>query len=175
MVDKKVGQMQKVLKSLNYYDGEIHSVFDQKTLEAVKKFQVNEKIVASVDDYGAGYVGPKTMKILASKINISTANAAEETFVPAAAFSNDLNPGDSGDEVRQLQEELVNLNLLGIAPTGNYGTTTQHAVFKFQQICSLAGDNKSIGAGIFGVKTRTALNLLIAERERINKLREDGV
>jgi peptidoglycan hydrolase-like protein with peptidoglycan-binding domain/3D (Asp-Asp-Asp) domain-containing protein len=174
MVDADVGKMQAALKSLNYYDGEIQSVFDENTLNAVKKFQVSEKIVGDVNDYGAGYVGPKTIKILASKVNIGTVNAASDNFVPQSVFSGDLKPGDNSEDVRKLQLELKKLNLFGADPTGNYGDTTEHAVFKFQQISMLAGDKNSIGAGIFGQKTRTAMNLIIAERERINKLREEN-
>jgi peptidoglycan hydrolase-like protein with peptidoglycan-binding domain/3D (Asp-Asp-Asp) domain-containing protein len=174
-VSEDVAKVQTILKNLNYYDGEINSKFDAKTLAAVKKFQLDYDIIYTENDYGAGYIGPKTIKVLASKMNVTVANAAEETILPASAFVRDLKPGDSGDDVRELQEELKKLNLFGVETTGNYGETTEHAVFKFQQIQRLAGDKNSTGAGIFGTKTRTSLNLLIAERERINKMRKDVI
>ena len=169
----EVGSMQKILKKLNYYPGEINQVFDDATLKAVKKFQVNEKIVSHELAFGAGYVGPKTMKLLSMKLSLPTANAAAETFVPVTVFERDLKPGDTGDEVRELQKELKRINLLGIAPTGNYGELTQHAVFKFQQINRLAGEKSSPGAGIFGPITRTSLNSLVAERQRTERLIAD--
>jgi peptidoglycan hydrolase-like protein with peptidoglycan-binding domain/3D (Asp-Asp-Asp) domain-containing protein len=174
MVNEDVSKVKVALKNLNYYDGEINTVFDSATLAAVKKFQVNEKIVSDENDYGAGYIGPKTLKVLSSKINVATAHAADNAFVPKSGLVADLKPGDKGENVRHLQEELNKLNLLGVDPTGNYGDVTEHAVFKFQQINKLAGDENSTGAGILGPKTRNTMNLIISERERINKLREEN-
>ena len=41
--------------------------------------------------------------------------------------------GESGEAVRQLQEELVKLGYLRLSPTGYFGETTEHALYKFQQ------------------------------------------
>jgi peptidoglycan hydrolase-like protein with peptidoglycan-binding domain/3D (Asp-Asp-Asp) domain-containing protein len=172
-VHKDVAKIQSILKNLNYYNGEVNSIYDEKTVEAVTKFQVNEKIVATSNSYGAGYLGPKTLKVLASKLNIAQAHAAEDSFFPKSALNSDLHPGDMGDEVRRLQEELYKLNLLALSPTGKYGDVTKHAVFKFQQIHQLAGEENAVNSGIFGPKTRTAMNLIIAEREKINNLKKN--
>lgn len=168
-----VGKMQQILKDLNYYTGEVNQVFDAETLKAVKQFQVSEKIVAHSQAFGAGYVGPKTMKMLAFRLKVPSAKAAATTFVPVNVFSLDLKPGDSGEDVRKLQEELRRINLLGIKATGNYGELTAHAVFKFQQVNRLAGDKTSPGAGNFGPITRAALNSLVAERQRTEKMIAD--
>ncbi len=169
-----VSKIQNILKDLGYYDGAINSIFDEKTQNAVMKFQIYENIVSDEYSFGAGFVGPKTLKILSTKLtNIPTANAASYEVSIEDAFRTDLKPGDSGEEVRKLQEELKNINLLGIEPTGNYGEITEHAVFKFQQIYKLAGDLDSIGAGIFGPKTRAALNGIVAERTLVQQMIAD--
>lgn len=165
-----VAKLQKFLKDLNYYQGQINSIFDQNTLVAVTKFQIDTDIVNDENDYGAGYAGPRTMKVLAEKLSLPQAKSAEENLTPVVTFTRDLKPGDSGEDVRRLQQELIRLNLLGIETTGFYGDVTEHAVFKYQQIKALAGDKNSQGAGIFGPKTRETLNNLIAERERLEKL-----
>lgn len=165
-----VAKVQTTLKKLNYYHGEITSVYDQATRDAVTRLQVAEQIVAHENDFGAGYLGPKTMKILASKLDVPTANAASVEVDVQQAFANDLKLGDSGDDVRRLQEELKRVNLLGIDSTGFYGDVTAHAVLKFQQITKLAGDASSNGAGILGPLTRSRLNALVAERERTEQL-----
>lgn len=81
------------------------------------------------------------------------------------ALSRDLKLGDSGQEVRELQKQLQALNLFKADITGYYGEVTQHAVFKFQQIQNLVADKNSLGAGIFGPKTRDHMNeILVAKK-----------
>ena len=105
------------------------------------------------------------MSVLALKdIVPATAHAKTTAVAPASVFNGDLKLGATGEDVRQLQEELQRINLLGIEPTGYYGEVTQHAVFKFQQIHGLAGDMDSTGAGIFGPMTRTKFNAVVAAR-----------
>jgi peptidoglycan hydrolase-like protein with peptidoglycan-binding domain/3D (Asp-Asp-Asp) domain-containing protein len=170
-----VRTLQQKLKDGGFYTGEIDGNFHDETLKAVKRFQVSQKIVPTENSYGAGYVGPKTLKVLASgsytkNTAIPSAHAAEETITVPDAFKLDLKPGDRGEDVKNLQAELNRINLLGIEPTGVYGEVTEHAVFKFQQINKLAGDTQSPGAGIFGPMTRNALNALVAEREKTAKI-----
>lgn len=74
----------------------------------------------------------------------------------------DLKPGDKGDDVKALQENLKKLNLFRTDISGFYGDTTKHAVFKFQQIQGLVMDENSEFAGVFGPKTRKGLNKLVA-------------
>lgn len=159
-----VAKLQELLQGLGYYSGEITSVFDQATYEAVKAFQIDEQIVHSAGAYGAGYVGPRTMSVLAAKEIVPTAQAKSETIEDVSAFAADLKLGDSGEDVRKLQAELKRIHLLGIEPTGYYGEVTEHAVFKFQQVHGLAGDKSSQGAGIFGPMTRAKFNSLVAAR-----------
>ncbi|MFC1747752.1 peptidoglycan-binding protein [Pseudomonadota bacterium] len=170
-----VEYLQSKLSNLGYYEGPIDGVYDNETANAVYRFQLDQKIVYSEYDYGAGFFGPKTSRILAStSVNVAVANAQTENFDINNVFNSDLTLGASGDEVRKLQAELKNINLLGIDPTGYYGEVTSHAVFKFQQVNELAGSKESPGAGIFGPKTRGAFNELLAERERLVSSREES-
>jgi len=165
-----VAKLQKMLKEMEYYEGEVNSVFDHATYEAVSKFQVSERIVAHKTAFGAGYVGPKTMSVLSSK-GVATAHAEETSSADEnAVFNQDLKFGDSGDDVKKLQIELKRFNLFGIDPTGYYGELTEHAVFKFQQINKLAGTKESNGAGIFGPMTRAKMNEIVAARIKRDEL-----
>lgn len=85
-------------------------------------------------------------------------------------YDQDLQKGDSGNEVRELQEELVSLNYYRGDITGYYGDLTEHAVFKFQQSQSLVGDKTSGGAGIFGSKTRNRMNEILSSRQYVNSI-----
>ncbi len=80
-------------------------------------------------------------------------------------FNTDLKIGDRGDQVIALQRELTRLNFFRASVTGYYGPVTEHAVFKFQQSRRLVGDKSSLGAGIFGPKTRDALNRVVVARD----------
>jgi peptidoglycan hydrolase-like protein with peptidoglycan-binding domain/3D (Asp-Asp-Asp) domain-containing protein len=158
-----VRQLQEILKQHNYYSGTITGEFDERTRNAVSNFQVEKGIIQSENSFGSGHVGPKTMSILAG-IKIRVTHAEENTIFLSDHFAADLKSGDTGFEVRKLQEELRRINLLGIESTGYYGEITEHAVFKFQQIHKLAGDKSSSGAGIFGPMTRSKLNEIVRAR-----------
>lgn len=169
-----VEYLQEKLSELGYYKGEVDGIYDQETADAVIAFQLDQNIISSTYDYGAGFFGPKTSRILSSaNINVSTANAQTTSYSPDNVFNTDLQSGASGDEVRKLQTELANINLFGVEPTGYYGELTEHAVLKFQQSQGLAGGEDSPGAGIFGPLTRTAFNQLLSERERVRRMKED--
>ena len=92
----------------------------------------------------------------------TTVSKPADSVVSVAFLTNDLKPGDKGDKVTELQRELKKLNLFRTDISGNYGETTKHAVFKFQQIQGLVMDEKSEFAGVFGPKTRKNLNKLVA-------------
>jgi peptidoglycan hydrolase-like protein with peptidoglycan-binding domain/3D (Asp-Asp-Asp) domain-containing protein len=175
---ESVKKLQKALK-LAGYDVAVNGSYDSKTVEAVFKFQTDNDIVGSISDSGAGYFGPKTFAVLAKKIDtlfksgikLAVAHANDEIGVLISTkqiltppMKTNLKLGDEGSEVKRLQQELKNLNLLRIEPTGNFGETTAHAVFKFQQIHGLVTDENSQYAGIFGDQTRQKMNEIIAAK-----------
>jgi peptidoglycan hydrolase-like protein with peptidoglycan-binding domain/3D (Asp-Asp-Asp) domain-containing protein len=105
---------------------------------------------------------------------VSRPQESLSSVVNGGRFSVDLKLGDSGAEVRKLQDELRRLNFFNVASTGYYGEVTQHAVFKFQQSQRLVGSRTSLGAGILGPKTRDNLNRLIVAREYNSRLVADA-
>lgn len=187
-----ISQIQSDLQKLNYYNGETHGQYDQATQQAITKFQIDQKIVSSGTQYGAGYFGPQTGRALLAAVNNPGANAAspviestiEQTstsIIPKANANHtdsqserialagnglsflevQLQEGDSGQAVLELQTELKKMNLLAIEPTGYYGEVTTHAVFKFQQTQGLISSKDEFGAGIFGPLTRQKLAQLV--------------
>lgn len=172
---EEVKKLQEALKKLGY-DVEVNGIYDAQTVEAIFKFQKDQHVVSSASDFGAGVFGPKTMQILASKmagIPVVTANAEETSVKPVVVFNSDLKPGDQGEDVRRLQEELKRMNLLGVETSGYYGEVTQHAVMKFQQAQGLIDSTKEDGAGYFGPDTRARLHAIIGQREHVDRLMAD--
>ena len=180
---ESIKKLQKALR-LAGYDVEMTGSYDSKTTEAVFRFQTDNDIVGSISDSGAGYFGPKTFAVLAGKIDtlfksgtkLAVAHANDEIGVLISTkqiltppMKTNLVLGDEGPEVKRLQQELKNLNLLRMIPTGNFGETTKHAVFKFQQIQGLVTDENSEYAGIFGEQTRQKLNEIIAAKNYYTK------
>ncbi len=105
---------------------------------------------------------PVVNKSIVSEASASQPVVLIETVKSVAFLTDDLNPGDKGDKVRSLQQELKKLNLFRTDISGFYGDTTKHAVFKFQQTQGLIMDEKSQFAGFFGPKTRKSMNKLVA-------------
>lgn len=138
--------LQKRLKALKYYVGTIDGKMDQETVKALKKFQ---KANGLTDD---GIAGKETYAILFSDAALAkgttptpeaTETPAPETTEAAAAASDNwptLRKNDSGDNVAQLQEALIQLGYLSGTADGNYGTATVSAVKEFQKANGLTED-----------------------------------
>lgn len=171
----EVGKLQGALKKLGY-DVEVTGIYDEQTVDAILKFQKDQNVVASDADFGAGVFGPRTMQVLASKLagmEFDVANAAEEDVTPVVVFAQDLKPGDRGEDVRKLQEELKRMNYLGVDPSGYYGEVTQHAVMKFQEGQGLIDADDTKGAGVFGAATRARVHAIIGQRQHVEGLIAD--
>ncbi len=80
-------------------------------------------------------------------------------------LNDDLQPGNSGDRVKELQIQLKKINLYRAEVNGNYDELTKHAVFKFQQIQGLVIEETSPFAGVLGSKTRRNLNNITAAND----------
>ncbi|MBU1992783.1 MAG: peptidoglycan-binding protein [Patescibacteria group bacterium] len=165
--------LQEALKKLGY-SVEVTGEYDQRTVDAVFKFQLDNKIINSNRDLGAGYFGPQTFTLLAKRLSMVDAGDLTVSYVEDnseySLLTFNLAYGDHGPAVYKLQSELKALNFLRAEPTGYFGKLTEHAVYKFQQYKGLVADLSSTGAGVFGPLTRSKVNEVLAARSYTNRL-----
>ena len=123
-----VKNLQYTLYELGYYDGSIDGKYGQTTADAVRAFQIQNKLTP-VD----GIAGSKTL----SKLYSSDAIAATASSVGYDTAK----PGDKGDLVVQIQDCLIQLGFLD-SITGEYDDATEAAVKAFQSANGLNPDGK---------------------------------
>ncbi len=181
---EEIQEMQQYLHDWGYLSMDPDGFYSSDTAQAVFQFQMDFDIVNGPDELGAGHFGPATRRKFDELIK--NGGVSEETvmlqrgrslmakytdlFEEKDLFITSLEKGDSGDTVRQLQDELRNLGYLRIEPTGTFGETTAHALFKFQQAQGLVASETDSGAGYLGPNTRNALNAIIEARYEAKSL-----
>ena len=132
-----VRNLQYTLYELGYYDGSIDGDYGQTTTDAVRAFQIQNKLTP-VD----GVAGSSTLGRLYSSDAVP-ASAADPDF-------DTVRPGSKGDDVLQVQDCLVEMGYLDHT-TGSYDDATIEAVKAFQRDHGLTAD------GIAGSKTLVLL------------------
>ena len=132
-----VRNLQYTLYELGYYDGSIDGDYGQTTTDAVRAFQIQNKLTP-VD----GVAGSATLGRLYSSDAIP-ASAADPSY-------DTVRPGSKGDDVLQVQDCLVQMGYLDHT-TGSYDDATIEAVKAFQR------DNGLTADGIAGAKTLVLL------------------
>lgn len=115
--------LQKRLFALGYLTTEPDGVYGKDTENAIKRFQQKSGFI---DD---GYAGPKTRNLLFSD----------------KAEKNALGMGDSGIDVQNVQQRLIELKYLKDKADGYFGSNTEGAVKAFQKRNGLTDDGK-VGA-----------------------------
>lgn len=176
-----VERLQTYLRKLGYFTGEITGFYGDETKEAVYQFQLDNEVINSPEDLGAGHTGVNTRKML----DLVVARLKEEQEQEGLqkqqkgqlllgnypdlqkntkTFNRSLILGTLGDDVRILQEELSQLGFLRVPATGYYGEFTEHAVFKFQQKQGIVSSIEDDGAGVFGPQTRSVMNAIVNKR-----------
>jgi peptidoglycan hydrolase-like protein with peptidoglycan-binding domain len=181
---EEIREMQQYLHDWGYLSMDPDGFYGSDTAQAVFQFQMDFEIVSDPDELGAGHFGPATRRKFDELIK--NGGVSEETvmlqrgrslmakytdlFEEKDLFITSLEKGDSGDTVRQLQDELRNLGYLRIEPTGTFGETTAHALFIFQQAQGLVASETDSGAGYLGPNTRNALNAIIEARYEAKSL-----
>ena len=123
-----VKNLQYTLYELGYYDGAIDGKYGQTTADAVRAFQIQNKITP-VD----GVAGTKTL----GKMYSSDAVAA----TVASVSYDTVQAGDRGEMVVEIQDCLVQRGLLD-SITGVYDDATVAAVKAFQSANGLTPDGK---------------------------------
>ncbi len=99
---------------------------------------------------------PTTPTTSASTTTPSTGTATKLTLPPSGS----LKSGDTGTEVKTLQQTLNSVGSASLTVDGNYGPATEQAVVTFQQANGLTAD------GIVGPKTAQALDAALAQKQR---------
>lgn len=127
----EIAKIQERLKSLEYYDYDsITGYYGPVTETAVTRFQRTNDLEED------GIAGPNTLKLLYSN--------------EAKFFC--IYPGDRGDDVYNMQEQLKNLGYYDYSKiTGYFGSITEHSLKEFQAQNELTIDAKA------GKKTRALL------------------
>ncbi len=125
----RVSQIQQRLIALGYMDnGGDTGVFDQATQEAVNRF------LSAIGRTPNGMLSLDMQEFLLSD------NAPAFGGVFTIADYQDLNVGDSGEAVMNLQRRLVELGYANGTPNGEYGQATISAVAFYQQCNGLEPD-----------------------------------
>ena len=140
------------LKELGYYQGKVDGKFGRASMNALKNFQTNNGLKAD------GVAGKNTYEKLfnAAAVPYTVAETATPAEIPQATAKTEstvwktLRSGDSGTEVKQLQENLIQLGYLSGKPDGKYGKDTVDAVKAFQKANNLTADGT---AGAATLKT----------------------
>jgi peptidoglycan hydrolase-like protein with peptidoglycan-binding domain len=176
-----VQKLQAGLQRLGYYTGELSGDYNEATRLAVLQFQITAKLVAGEASLGAGFFGPKTKQAFESELKNRLVAQAELPENPewnrpvyvayTPVFSAQLELGDSGEAVRQLQEVLSKLEYFKGAVSGNYDAATEEAVLSFQMEHQVVSSASTPGAGYFGPNTRAKLNAVI-QKENLALLKE---
>lgn len=134
-----VKTLQTALKKQGCYTGSIDGKYGSGTTAAVKAFQKKNGLTQD------GVAGPKTQeKLYAAKKESSAESAAAADELTASIT---LRPGATGKAVKELQQELEELDFYKGSIDGKYGSGTTAAVTAFQKKNGLSTD------GVAGPRT----------------------
>ena len=160
-------------ESLNFiklFKGEINNKYDNDLKLAVTDFQEKYGIISNKNDYGSGNFGPKTRDKLEEILPLEI-NKYFYYKWNTRVFEENLGYTDHGIDVYRLQQLLYDQNFTKVPPTGFFGNKTRNAVIEFQKKHGLIKNNKSVGAGNIGPKTREKLTeIWLLKREKLFNL-----
>ena len=144
---EEVRAMQQALIDLGYLEGKADGKFGDKTEEAVRAFQRKNGLTPD------GLAGKNTRSLLESARKGSSKPVTEKVTTPSAYNEGTLYNGCRGEEVRVMQQSLIELGYLEGNADGIFGKQTEKAVRVFQRKHGLTID------GLAGKKTRSAIEL----------------
>lgn len=165
-----VSDLQRRLRELGFFNGQITGVFGSATQEAVSRFQIANNLAPD------GIVGSQTRDALFGTTTSQYYSDNSLTIPPPPPLSGDfsgdfsderlnqaastriLRFGDRGTDVRELQQELRQRGFNPGPIDGVYGSQTAIAVRQFQRARGLFAD------GVAGQETLTALGLIDESR-----------
>ena len=134
----EVKKLQQRLKDLGYLKGGVDGDFGAATETAVKNFQANNGL--EVD----GKAGPATLtKVYSSSARRAPTTTRTNTPRPTNTPFTSLKNGSTGDDVRRMQNRLIELGYLSGRADGDFGDATEAAVRAFQARNGLTADGKA--------------------------------
>ena len=101
--------------------------------------------------YGGANLIPETPTPDPVSVTPTPEAAPTDTPEPTKAPTRTLKKNFTGEDVKQLQQALIDLGYLNDAADGTFGTNTEEAVIRFQAVNGLSAD------GLAGVKTQELL------------------
>ncbi|NLI21131.1 MAG: SH3 domain-containing protein [Clostridiales bacterium] len=141
-----VEKMQTRLAELGYYAGDISGTCDKATVTAIKAFQKKTGITAD------GIATADVLTILNGATALTASAIITPTPSPTVAPPTDtLRSGDTGEDVKKVQQRLKDLGYFTGSVDGKFGNATATALKAFQKKNGLAQD------GVCGAITRTVL------------------
>ncbi len=160
-----IKKLQNNLKILEFYNGDITGIFEEKTKKAVFLFQKKYFIIEKLSDYGAGSFGPTTRKKLSE---ILYKKSVQETISKKWSefhFKENFQKGKRSADVLRLQEILIQEEFMSHEPTGYFGSITKKALIEFQISHNIIKNKNSRGAGNVGPKTKKYLNEILQTKK----------
>ncbi len=150
--DEGVKVLQQRLYELGYLEKKyVTGYYGSITVAAVKKFQKNNQISQT------GTVAQLTLAALNSaSAKINKVDSSSSTVPESIAKPGTLRYGDTGSQVKTLQNNLKKLGYFSGEATGEFGNVTKQAVIKFQKAYSLTAD------GIAGSKTLAKISAALS-------------
>lgn len=135
---------------------------DSKVLKVARRgsvlsvLELTDGWLKVTSDGTTGYVSPEYVKLSPGNEDAVSPAPTSTPAVTAAPGSTLLKKGARGDDVRALQEKLIQLGYLTGSADGVYGNNTVSAVKAFQKNMGLTADGEA------GASTLAALNSAIA-------------
>lgn len=118
-----VRELQHRLKQLDWYVADVTGEYDDATIAAVSGFQAKRGLSST------GELDQQTWDRLVDMSREPTDDEKHNRLTPGPTI---IGPGDSGDDVRDLQARLQQIGWFSPDVTGNYGDVTASAVEGFQ-------------------------------------------
>jgi len=161
--------LQRMLWDLGYYDGPLDGIYDQNVIDAVFRFQIENEVVKSEYETGAGYFGKKTLAVLLDVLEKKMTRLAEypktaQVWVPAKRDLPQIASLDTPEIAFQKQElyfaiEVMNKNIVQELLTVEMDLNDQSdSVTDLQNLLIKNGYLEAgLNTGYFGQKTLTAV------------------
>lgn len=183
-----VKELQIILSRLSYYTGDIDGKNSKSLENAIYDFQIENQLVTSRKNLGAGYYGTKTRaklqgiytlytqnekKQVAEEARIALVKAEQEKQVEAqkvevTLFVQNLGApkaNEIGAHVRSLQQSLKSLGYFDGKDTAIFGKNTRAALISYQTDKSISSEE----FGKLGKATKIALYKdILALKSKVN-------